>query len=111
MVLPDDTLTSYVFFELFVRPAIRTLAADPRPFRNALRARSTQDWVSPADRQEFRFGHVDVVDGETVFRPASEDEPLAVLASANAIASVPRRTTRVRSLNRVLIIPLDGPPL
>ena len=109
IVLPDDTLASYLFFELFVRPAIRALAADPKPFRDTVRARSTTDWALPHDRQEFRFGQIDVIDGETVFRPAEAGEPLVVLAESPAIASVPRTVTHVRALSRVLVIPLDGP--
>lgn len=108
VVLPGDVLASYVSFEVFVRPLLRALAADPRPFRPTIRAEVITGWTSPSGRQEFRCGQLERVDGRAQFTPSTADEPLTVLAETTALASIPQRNVNIGVGVTALVIPLDG---
>lgn len=108
VVLPGDVLASYVSFEVFVRPLLRALAADPRPFRPTIRAEVITGWTSPSGRQEFRCGQLERVDGQAQFTPSTADEPLTVLAETTALASIPQRNVNIGVGVTALVIPLDG---
>ena len=51
--LPGNPVSAYVCFELFARPAIRTMLGDPRPFRPILRARLAKDHRRQPGRTEL----------------------------------------------------------
>jgi len=106
-IVPSDSVAAFTVFEVFVRPLLRTMAADPRPFRRTVRARVDVGWSSPAGVQEFRFGTLGVVKRAYVFSPIPSVDPLAQLSASTAIASIPARTSEVASTSSVLVIPLE----
>jgi len=109
-VLPGDTLAAFTIFEVFVRPMIRVMAADPRPFRAVVQAKATVGWSSAGDVQEFRYGWLETVDGDVRFTPSQHTQHLMILAESNAMASVPVGVHEVADGAAVLVIPLDGAP-
>ncbi|MDT0320027.1 molybdotransferase-like divisome protein Glp [Streptomyces millisiae] len=102
--LPGNPVSSYVSFELFVRPALRAMAGLPAedPHRPRVRARLVADapLASPPGRRQFLRG---------AYAPAAPGEPLgtvapvggagshllAALARADALVEVPEDLTEV----------------
>jgi len=109
VILPGETLGMYVEFEVFVRPLLRALAADPQPFRATVSARTSSSLESVLGLQEFKLGRIDVVDGDYVFTPSVMVEALSLLAESNALASVPPDFSVVDAGARVLVIPIEDP--
>jgi molybdopterin molybdotransferase len=107
-VLPGDALAAFTIFEVFVRPMVRVMAADPRPFRQVLRAQTTAGWSSPVNAQEFRYGWLETVDVQARFTASRHTQHLMILAESNAMASVPVGVHDVVEGASVLVIPLDG---
>lgn len=109
IILPGETLGMYVEFEVFVRPLLRALAADPLPYRATVNARASSGMESVLGLHEFRLGRIDVVDGDHVFTPSLMVEALSLLAESNALASVPPDCSVVEEGARVLVIPIEDP--
>ncbi|MDK1476553.1 molybdopterin molybdotransferase MoeA [Streptomyces sp. 549] len=102
LALPGNPVSSYVSFELFVRPVIRALRGCATVHRPVVRARVNADepLTSPAGKRQFLRGR---------YRPPGADErtgtvePLggagshliAALARADALIVVPEETTEV----------------
>ncbi|MFC4498691.1 MULTISPECIES: gephyrin-like molybdotransferase Glp [Streptomyces] len=89
LALPGNPVSSYVSFELFVRPAIRTLMGLPDVHRPTTRARLTADkaLTSPKGRRQFlRATHAD-----GTVRPVggAGSHLVAALAHADALIVVP----------------------
>ena len=61
VTLPGNPVSSYVSFEVFLRPAIRAAMGHPDITRPTVRARLTAAISSPAGKRQFRRGHLDTV--------------------------------------------------
>ncbi|MET9440818.1 gephyrin-like molybdotransferase Glp [Streptomyces sp. NPDC006610] len=91
LALPGNPVSSYVSFELFVRPAIRTLMGLPDVHRPRARARLVADreLTSPQGRRQFLRGAHDA--GAGTVRPVggAGSHLVAALAHADALIVVP----------------------
>ncbi|MFG2574483.1 gephyrin-like molybdotransferase Glp [Streptomyces sp. NPDC048481] len=89
LALPGNPVSSYVSFELFVRPAIRTLMGLADVHRPVTRAKLTADkaLTSPKGRRQF----LRAVHAEGVVRPVggAGSHLVAALAHADALIVVP----------------------
>nr|WP_167343987.1 gephyrin-like molybdotransferase Glp [Streptomyces violaceorubidus] len=95
LALPGNPVSSYVSFELFVRPAIRTLMGLPDVHRPTVTAYLAADkaLTSPKGRRQFlRGSHAD---GSVTPVGGSGSHLVAALAHANALIVVPEDTESV----------------
>jgi molybdopterin molybdotransferase len=96
--LPGNPVSSFVSFEVFVRPALRKLAGHPGLFRRSEHAVAIQGWKAPAGKVQFARAVLGT-DGEgrrTVRLAGSQgSHVLGGLAQANALAVVPEEVTEV----------------
>ncbi|MEU8539820.1 gephyrin-like molybdotransferase Glp [Streptomyces sp. NPDC048717] len=101
LALPGNPVSSYVSFELFVRPAIRALmglADRPDERRPWLRAALAGDRVlsSPAGRRQFLRGTYDAGSGTVTPVGGAGSHLVAALAHADALLVVPEEVTDVK---------------
>ncbi|AEW94546.1 MULTISPECIES: molybdopterin molybdotransferase MoeA [Streptomycetaceae] len=103
--LPGNPVSSYVSFELFVRPAIRTLMGLEPVRREAVTARCAEPIAhSPRGRRQFLRGHYD---GDQVTPVGGAGSHLVkALAHANALIVVPEDVTEVAAGEPVEVLPL-----
>ncbi|MFD9371068.1 gephyrin-like molybdotransferase Glp [Streptomyces sp. NPDC060020] len=99
LALPGNPVSSYVSFELFVRPAIRTLMGLPESEvrRPSVRAVLTADKAlgSPAGRRQFLRGKYDAESGTVSPVGGSGSHLIAALAHADSLMVVPEDVTSV----------------
>lgn len=57
--LPGNPVSTLVMFEAFVRPGLRTMIGDPRPFRRKLHVRLSRPRRAPATRTELSRARVE----------------------------------------------------
>ncbi|MFD7878373.1 gephyrin-like molybdotransferase Glp [Streptomyces sp. NPDC059766] len=105
LALPGNPVSSYVSFELFVRPAIRTLMGLADVHRPTTRATLAADkaLTSPAGRRQFlRGSHCD--DGTVRPVGGSGSHLVAALAHADALIVVPEDVTSVEPGTEVEVV-------
>lgn len=87
LALPGNPVSSYVSFELFVRPAIRTLMGLPAVDRPTARAVLVADKAlsSPAGKRQFLRGTYDAEAGTVTPVGGSGSHLIAALAQADAL--------------------------
>ncbi|GAA1585331.1 molybdotransferase-like divisome protein Glp [Streptomyces globosus] len=97
LALPGNPVSSYVSFELFVRPAIRTLMGLPDVSRPVVRARLEADeaLTSPAGRRQFLRGAHHPEAGTVSPVGGSGSHLVAALAHADALMVIPEDVTSV----------------
>ncbi|MER5869087.1 gephyrin-like molybdotransferase Glp [Streptomyces sp. NPDC002044] len=99
LALPGNPVSSYVSFELFVRPAIRTLMGLPEAdvSRPTVRAVLTADKAigSPAGRRQFLRGTYDAGSGTVSPVGGAGSHLIAALAHADSLIVVPEDVTSV----------------
>ncbi|GHB72439.1 molybdopterin molybdenumtransferase MoeA [Streptomyces cirratus] len=97
LALPGNPVSSYVSFELFVRPAIRALMGLPDVRRPAVRAVLKADRAigSPAGRRQFLRGAYDAQSGTVSPVGGSGSHLIAALAHADSLMVVPEDVTTV----------------
>ncbi|MFI0950555.1 gephyrin-like molybdotransferase Glp [Streptomyces sp. NPDC021086] len=104
LALPGNPVSSYVSFELFVRPAIRTLMGLPDVHRPTVTASLAADkaLTSPKGRRQFlRGSHAD---GSVTPVGGSGSHLVAALAQANALIVVPEDTESVEPGTEVEVV-------
>lgn len=104
LALPGNPVSSYVSFELFVRPAIRTLMGLPDVHRPTVTASLAADkaLTSPKGRRQFlRGSHAD---GSVAPVGGSGSHLVAALAHANALIVVPEDTESVEPGTQVEVV-------
>jgi molybdopterin molybdotransferase len=110
LALPGNPVSSYVSFELFVRPAIRALMGLPDAcvHRPTTRAVLTTDkaLTSPEGRRQFLRGSYDAEAGEVAPVGGSGSHLIAALARADALIVVPESVTSVEPGTEVDVISL-----
>ncbi|WP_017935792.1 molybdotransferase-like divisome protein Glp [Nocardioides sp. Iso805N] len=89
--LPGNPVSSFVSFEVFVRPALRRLMGQEPYRRPVLRARLAEPMGSPAGRRQYMRGRYDDGVVTPVGSPASH--MLGSLASSNCLLVVPEAVT------------------
>ncbi|MFJ3925549.1 gephyrin-like molybdotransferase Glp [Streptomyces sp. NPDC090022] len=97
LALPGNPVSSYVSFELFVRPAIRALMGLPDVSRPVVRALVKSDGPlrSPAGRRQFLRGTYDAESGTVAPVGGSGSHLIAALAHADSLLVVPEDVTSV----------------
>ncbi|MFD5783426.1 gephyrin-like molybdotransferase Glp [Streptomyces sp. NPDC058220] len=97
LALPGNPVSSYVSFELFVRPAIRTLMGLEDVHRPTVRATLVADkpLSSPAGRRQFLRGTYDAEAGAITPVGGSGSHLVAALAHADALIVIPEESTSV----------------
>ena len=95
LALPGNPVSSYVSFELFVRPAIRTLMGLPDVSRPVVRAvlKADAPLRSPAARRQFLRGAYDAQAGTVSPVGGSGSHLIAALAHADSLMVVPEDVT------------------
>ncbi|MFB6809571.1 gephyrin-like molybdotransferase Glp [Streptomyces sp. NPDC056387] len=95
LALPGNPVSSYVSFELFVRPAIRALMGLPDVSRPSVRATLAADKAlgSPAGRRQFLRGVYDPESGTVRPVGGSGSHLIAALAHADCLIVVPEDVT------------------
>ncbi|MFK0291747.1 gephyrin-like molybdotransferase Glp [Streptomyces sp. NPDC090442] len=107
LALPGNPVSSYVSFELFVRPVIRTLMGHPEVHRRTVRARVTAPLgSSPAGKRQFLRGSYDPVAGTVAPVGGSGSHLIRAMAQADALIVVPEDVTEVPADATVDVIPL-----
>ncbi|MFD3522009.1 gephyrin-like molybdotransferase Glp [Streptomyces sp. NPDC058653] len=97
LALPGNPVSSYVSFELFVRPAIRALMGRQDVHRRTVRATLKSDRAlrSPAGRRQFLRGTYDPDSGSVVPVGGAGSHLVAALAHADALIVVPEQAVSV----------------
>jgi molybdopterin molybdotransferase len=104
LALPGNPVSSYVSFELFVRPAIRTLMGLDDVHRPTTRATLTTDkaLTSPKGRRQFLRGTY--ADGEVTPVGGAGSHLVAALALADALIVVPEDVESVEPGTEVEVV-------
>lgn len=97
LALPGNPVSSYVSFELFVRPAIRMLMGLKEVHRPTTRAvlRADKALTSPLGRRQFLRGAYDEATGTVAPVGGSGSHLIAALARADALIVVPEEAESV----------------
>ncbi|MFF8846748.1 gephyrin-like molybdotransferase Glp [Streptomyces sp. NPDC015127] len=106
LALPGNPVSSYVSFELFVRPAIRTLMGLPDVHRPKARAALKADKAlsSPAGKRQFLRGTYDPESGSVTPVGGSGSHLIAALAHADCLIVVPETATSVEPGTEVDVV-------
>jgi molybdopterin molybdotransferase len=109
VTLPGNSVSSYVSFEMFVLPAIRTLMGLTPAARPLVEARLTAGMTSPAGRRQFMRGQAGSdAQGryvEPVGGPGSH--LIGALSLANCLIVVPEAATSLDAGEPVQVLMLD----
>ncbi|MGC5003695.1 gephyrin-like molybdotransferase Glp [Streptomyces sp. DT203] len=99
LALPGNPVSSYVSFELFVRPAIRTLMGLKDVTRPTVRATLKTDSTlsSPSGKRQFLRGTYDAEKGTVTPVGGSGSHLIAALAQADALIVLPEDVTSAES--------------
>jgi molybdopterin molybdotransferase len=109
ITLPGNPVSSFVSFEVFVRPVIRKMLGVEPLARPVVRAALTQAMRSLAGRRQFARGWLEVVDGRYVVEPVggSGSHLLGGLAHSNGLIVVPEDVTTLDSGDGVDVMVLE----
>ena len=106
VTLPGNPVSSFVSFEVFVRPALRRALGHAAPDRLRTTARLTEALRSPAGRRQFLRGRFD---GEVVTQVGGPGSHLvAHLARANCLVVVPEDVTELPAGAQVSVVLIEG---
>lgn len=111
LTLPGNPVSSYVSFELFVRPVIRAMLGHAEPRRPVVRARCDEEFRSPAGRRQFMRGVLEAAEDPAAraVRPVGGggSHLLGGLARADCLIVVPEDVTTVRAGDELDVVVLD----
>src|SRR5690606_28079719 len=90
--LPGNPVSAMVTFELFVRPGLRRMLGDPRPFRPTLDVTLGWDARAPDTRMELARVRLEPRDGALVATPhhAQGSATLTSMIGVDALAILPQ---------------------
>jgi molybdopterin molybdotransferase len=95
VTLPGNPVSSYVSFEVFLRPAIRAAMGHPDITRPTVTAPLSAPLDSPAGKRQFRRGHLDAVDGTVAAWGGPGSHLLAWLAGADCMLVIGEDVTHL----------------
>lgn len=108
LALPGNPVSAYVSFELFVRPAIRTLMGVGPVHRDVVRAACVAPIdSSPQGRRQFLRGRYDPASRSVTPVGGAGSHLVAALAGADALIVVPEEVTSLEAGTDVDVIVLD----
>jgi len=110
--LPGNPVSSYLSFEIFVRPALRRMMGLTPESRRPVTARLTHELRSPLGRRQYRRGVLTIADdgtSVTAVEPVggSGSHLVGDLAASDALIVVPEEETLLPAGARVSVIRLD----
>jgi molybdopterin molybdotransferase len=109
--LPGNPVSSYVSFEVFVRPALRRMRGVTPERRPTIRATLLENMTSPAGKKQYARGHVAPggAFGGYEVRPVggASSHLLGDLAAANCFIVFDSDVTSARSGDKVEVMRLD----
>jgi molybdopterin molybdotransferase len=109
--LPGNPVSSFVSFEMFVRPVIRKMAGHTALFRRSETARALESWTAPPGKVQLARGELGTAeDGARVVRlagPSQGSYVLGGLAQASCLVVVPEQVTRVQVGDEMRCLVLD----
>ncbi|WP_441250635.1 molybdotransferase-like divisome protein Glp [Kitasatospora sp. McL0602] len=108
LALPGNPVSSYISFELFVRPVIRTMLGAPDIHRPVVRAVCRAALRSPAGRRQFLRGWYSSSDGEVTPIGGEGSHLVGALAKANCLIVVPEDETDVAADSTVDVVLLTA---
>jgi molybdopterin molybdotransferase len=106
VTLPGNPVSSFVSFEVFVRPALRRALGHLAPDRLRTTAALTAPLRSPAGRRQFLRGRFDGGTVDQVGGPGSH--LVAHLARANCLVVVPEDVTELPAGAEVSVVLIEG---
>jgi molybdopterin molybdotransferase len=106
VTLPGNPVSSFVSFEVFVRPALRRALGHASPDRLRAPATLTEPLRSPPGRRQFLRGHFDGGRVSQVGGPGSH--LVAHLARANCLVVVPEDVTELPAGAEVDVVLIEG---
>ncbi|MGY1857022.1 molybdopterin molybdotransferase MoeA [Modestobacter sp. SYSU DS0290] len=106
VTLPGNPVSSFVSFEVFVRPALRRALGHSDPDRLRTTARLTAPLRSPAGKRQFLRGRFDGGEVSQVGGPGSH--LVAHLARANCLVVVPEEVTELPTGAEVTVVLIEG---
>ncbi|NYJ04771.1 molybdopterin molybdotransferase MoeA [Petropleomorpha daqingensis] len=106
VTLPGNPVSSFVSFEVFVRPALRRALGHANPDRLRAPARLTASLTSPAGKRQFLRGRYDGGLVSQVGGPGSH--LVAHLARANCLVVVPEDVTELPEGAEVDVVLIEG---
>ena len=97
ITLPGNPVSAYVSFEVFVRPALRSMLGVTPLHRPVVRARCTEGFASPLGKRQYARGRLTAVDGGFEVAPVGGpgSHLLGDLARANALIVVGEQVNEV----------------
>jgi molybdopterin molybdotransferase len=97
ITLPGNPVSSYVSFEVFVRPVIRKMLGVEPLGRTMVRAVTKDAMTSPEGLRQFARAWLDVEEGRYVVRPVggAGSHLVGDLAQANAFVVIPEDVTEI----------------
>ena len=107
--LPGNPVSAFVSFEVFVRPALRRMIGVEPLERPQVRAVLKDAVTSPAGKQQYLRGWLDVEDGRYVVRPVggAGSHLLHGLSQANSFIVLPEDVTAVAEGDPVTVMLLE----
>lgn len=93
VTLPGNPVSSFVSFEVFVRPVLRAALGHPHPARPVVTAALGHALTSPRGRRQFRRAVLDAVRGVVTEIGTPASHMLGSLARADCLFVVPEDTT------------------
>jgi molybdopterin molybdotransferase len=106
VTLPGNPVSSFVSFEVFVRPALRRALGHAAPDRLKVPARLTGALTSPPARRQFLRGRYDAGQVSQVGGPGSH--LVAHLSRANCLVVVPEDVTELPAGAEVDVVLIEG---
>jgi molybdopterin molybdotransferase len=108
LALPGNPVSAYVSFELFARPAIRTLMGAESVHREVVRAAcATAVERSPLGRRQYLRGRYDRETGTVMPVGGAQSHLVGALAKADALIVVPEEVTALDAGSEVDVVVLD----
>ncbi|MET9180253.1 gephyrin-like molybdotransferase Glp [Kitasatospora aureofaciens] len=108
LALPGNPVSAYISFELFVRPAIRTMLGAADVHRPVVRALCPSALRSPAGRRQFLRGRYSAADGTVEPVGGADSHLVGALARANCLITVPEDATELPAGSEVDVVLLDS---
>jgi len=109
ITLPGNPVSSYVSFEVFVRPVIRRMLGVEPLHRPVVRASCLEPLTSQPGKRQYLRAWLDVAEGRYVVRPVGGPGSHLVsgMAHANALLVVPEDVTEVAEGGAVEVMVLE----
>ena len=103
--LPGNPVSSFVSFEVFVRPAIRTMQGRRDTLRPAVRATASEPMDAPADKRTFVRVRLRREGGGWTAAPTGPQgsHVLTSVVKADGLAEIPEHTTRVSAGDKLTV--------